>query len=89
MHSAKDERPLWLCGESMGALILAWMLAGKRFAAADSRRDFLGARCGFGEADSLDRSSDCSNDRERCARSPLLPFLVHIRKAGTLEGDAG
>jgi acylglycerol lipase len=31
MHSVKDERPLWLCGESMGALILAWMLAGKRF----------------------------------------------------------
>jgi acylglycerol lipase len=31
MHSVKVERPLWLCGESMGALILAWMLAGKRF----------------------------------------------------------
>ena len=26
------EGPLWVCGESMGALILAWMLAGKRFA---------------------------------------------------------
>ncbi len=31
MHSANDQRPLWVCGESMGALILAWMLAGKRF----------------------------------------------------------
>ena len=31
MHSVSDERPLWVCGESMGALILAWMLAGKRF----------------------------------------------------------
>jgi alpha-beta hydrolase superfamily lysophospholipase len=31
MHSVKDEKPLWVCGESMGALILAWMLAEKRF----------------------------------------------------------
>lgn len=31
MHSVSDERPLWVCGESMGVLVLAWMLAGKRF----------------------------------------------------------
>ncbi len=31
MHSPKDGTPLWVCGESMGALILAWMLAGRHF----------------------------------------------------------
>lgn len=31
MHPQENERPLWVCGESMGALILAWMLAGGRF----------------------------------------------------------
>ncbi|HVJ57680.1 MAG TPA: alpha/beta fold hydrolase [Terrimicrobiaceae bacterium] len=31
MHSVSDDRPLWVCGESMGALIVAWMLAGNRF----------------------------------------------------------
>lgn len=31
MHSPANEEPLWVCGESMGALILAWMLAGGRF----------------------------------------------------------
>jgi alpha-beta hydrolase superfamily lysophospholipase len=31
MHSRSNEMPLWVCGESMGALILAWMLAGGRF----------------------------------------------------------
>jgi alpha-beta hydrolase superfamily lysophospholipase len=31
MHPRGDETPLWVCGESMGALILAWMLAGRRF----------------------------------------------------------
>jgi acylglycerol lipase len=30
-HSPANEEPLWVCGESMGALILAWMLAGGRF----------------------------------------------------------
>lgn len=30
MHSRQNETPLWVCGESMGALILAWMLAAGR-----------------------------------------------------------
>lgn len=32
MHSREAGTPLWVCGESMGALILAWMLAYRRFA---------------------------------------------------------
>jgi acylglycerol lipase len=32
MHSRQPRTPLWVCGESMGALILSWMLAYKRFA---------------------------------------------------------
>ncbi|HEY5706575.1 MAG TPA: alpha/beta fold hydrolase [Terrimicrobiaceae bacterium] len=31
MHSGQPETPLWVCGESMGALILSWMLACGRF----------------------------------------------------------
>ena len=31
MHSIQADVPLWVCGESMGALILAWMLAERRF----------------------------------------------------------
>lgn len=31
MHSRQPGTPLWVCGESMGALILSWMLAYGRF----------------------------------------------------------
>ena len=31
MHSREPGTPLWVCGESMGALILSWMLAHGRF----------------------------------------------------------
>ncbi len=31
MHSRQNGTPLWVCGESLGALILAWMLSGGRF----------------------------------------------------------
>ena len=31
MHSRQSGTPLWVCGESMGALILSWMLVNGRF----------------------------------------------------------
>ena len=82
------EAPLWVCGESMGALDSRLDAGRQAFRTAGG-----GAIFSVPVVDLMKPTPWIVRQVVRtiatcCARPALLSCLVHIRKAGTLEGDA-